>query len=72
MFGGFTKFGLSGASVNDIYDPATSTFALDASVQTPRAQMGAVRLADGTVFIVGGTLIFGATIKPAEIYYPAP
>jgi hypothetical protein len=72
MFGGYTKFGLSGASINDLYDPATQTFASDSSVQTPRAQMGAVPLSDGTVFIVGGTLSFGAAIRPAEIYYPAP
>ena len=58
MFGGFTKFGLSGASVNDLYDPTAGTFTSDSLVQTPRAQMGAVRLSDGTVFIVGGTLAF--------------
>ena len=72
MFGGFTKFGVSGASVNDLYDPAAGTFTSDSAVQTPRAQMGAVRLSDGTVFIVGGTLALEPGIQPAEIYYPAP
>jgi hypothetical protein len=72
MFGGFTIFGHGGASVNDLYDPTAGTFSSDALVQTPRAQMGAVRLSDGTVFIVGGTIAFDAAIHPAEIYYPAP
>ena len=77
MAGGWIVFGNSGSGVSfyDLYNPAgTGTFTADAQIQSSRVQMGAVVLSDGTVFLVGGTLPFysAGTIRPAEIYYPAP
>jgi hypothetical protein len=74
MAGGWIVFGDGGVIFYDLYDPGTNTFSADAQMQSNRVQMGAVRLSDGTVLLVGGTLPFypAPTIRPAEIYYPAP
>ncbi|HSY25681.1 MAG TPA: hypothetical protein VK841_26360 [Polyangiaceae bacterium] len=38
----------------EIYDPVSGTFALTASMATPRAASWAVRLLDGRIFVAGG------------------
>lgn len=57
------------ANTTEIYDPATNTWALDASMNTPRTDHASTKLDDGRIVVSGGTSTNGNT-GSTEIYTP--
>jgi hypothetical protein len=54
-----------------LFDPKTGTFAEAGSMTVPRYWPAVVRLTDGRVLVVGGSVGEGVGQPSAEIYYPA-
>jgi hypothetical protein len=76
VMGGWSAGTYPGRTVEasaEIYDPATGRFARTGSMTTPRYKMGAVRLASGRVFVVGGSdnRDWQGMLNSTEVYDPA-
>lgn len=55
----------------EVYDPATGTWSLTGSLDTPRENHTATLLGDGSVVVAGGDGIYGNAVPSAERYDPA-
>jgi N-acetylneuraminic acid mutarotase len=69
-----SPFYLGSLATAEIYDPQTNSWALAASMHTPRSYHTATLLADGRVLVVGGIQasndVTGAVLASAELYDP--
>ena len=69
-----SPFYLGSLATAEIYDPQTNSWALAASMHTPRSFHTATLLADGRVLVVGGIQasndVTGAVLASAELYDP--
>jgi N-acetylneuraminic acid mutarotase len=69
-----SPFYLGSLATAEIYDPQTNSWALAASMYTPRSYHTATLLADGRVLVVGGIQasndVTGAVLASAELYDP--
>src|SRR5262249_52594865 len=76
VMGGWSAGTYPGRTVEasaEIYDPARGRFTPTSSMTMPRYKMGAVKLADGRVFVVGGSdsRDWQGLLDSTEIYDPA-
>ena len=69
-----SPFYLGSLATAEIYDPQTNSWALAASMHTPRSYHTATLLADGRVLVVGGIQasndVTGTVLASAELYDP--
>lgn len=69
------SFSLGSLASAELYDPQTNSWALAASMHTPRSYHTASLLADGRVLVVGGIEasndVTGKVLASAELYDPA-
>ena len=69
------SFSLGSLASAELYDPQTNSWALAASMHTPRSYHTATLLADGRVLVVGGIEasndVTGKVLASAELYDPA-
>lgn len=67
--GGATAEGKALATVES-YDPGTDSWRSEPALTTPRALLGAVTLADGTILAAGGFGPSGAALRTTEAFLP--
>jgi Bacterial Ig-like domain (group 3)/Galactose oxidase, central domain/Bacterial Ig-like domain (group 2) len=62
--------GGGGLSGNELYDPATKTFAFTGNLNSPRSFPSTTLLGDGTLLAIGGNGTSGYSLPSSEIFNP--